>query len=34
MSVNDWSLSVVAGLLAMVIIRLGKHLKYFQNEKP
>ncbi len=34
MSANDWSVSIVAGLLAMVIIRLGKHLKYFQNEKP
>ena len=33
MSVADWVVSIGAGLLAMVIIRLGKHLKFFQNEE-
>lgn len=33
MSVADWAVSIGAGLLAMIIIRLGKHLKFFQNEK-
>ena len=32
MSVADWAVSIGAGLLAMVIIRLGKHLKFFKNE--
>jgi len=32
MSVADWGGSIGAGLLAMIIIRLGKHLKFFQNE--
>jgi len=32
MSVADWGVSIGAGLLAMIIIRLGKHLKFFQNE--
>lgn len=34
MSVADWAVSIGAGLVAMVIIRLGKHLKFFQNEEP
>ena len=33
MSALDWAVSVGAGLLAMVIIRLGKHLQFFRNEK-
>jgi len=33
MSVADWTVSIGAGLLAMVIIRLGKHLQFFRNEK-
>ena len=33
MTMADWAVSIGAGLLAMVFIRLGKHLKYFQNEK-
>ena len=33
MSVADWGVSIGAGLLAMVVIRLGKHLKFFQNEE-
>ena len=32
MSFADWAVSIGAGLFAMVIIRLGKHLQYFQNE--
>jgi len=32
MSVADWGVSIGAGLLTMVIIRLVKHLKFFQNE--
>ena len=31
MSVADWGVSIGAGLLAMIIIRLGKHLKFFQH---
>lgn len=33
MSAADWGVSIGTGLLAMVIIRLGKHLEFFQNEK-
>ena len=33
MSAADWGVSIGAGLLAMVIIRLGKHLEFFQNKK-
>ena len=33
MSVADWAVSIGAGLLAMIVIRLGKHLKFFQNEE-
>lgn len=33
MSAADWGVSIGTGLLAMVIIRLGKHLAFFQNEK-
>ena len=33
MSAADWAASVGAGLLAMVVIRIGKHLKFFRNEK-
>ena len=33
MSAADWGVSVGAGLLAMVVIRLGRHLPFFRNEK-
>lgn len=33
MSVADWALSIGAGLLAMVVIRLLRNLKFFQDEK-
>jgi len=33
MSAADWAVSIGAGLLSMIIIRLGKHLAFFQNEK-
>ncbi|WP_353485046.1 cation-transporting P-type ATPase [Haliscomenobacter sp.] len=33
MSVADWALSIGAGLLAMVVIRLLRNLKFFQYEK-
>lgn len=33
MSVADWALSIGAGLLAMVVIRLARNLKFFKNEK-
>lgn len=33
MSAADWATSVGAGLVAMVVIRIGKHLQFFRNEK-
>ncbi len=33
MSAADWATSVGAGLAAMVVIRIGKHLQFFRNEK-
>ncbi len=32
MPVADWGVSIGAGLVAMVAIRLGKYLKFFQNK--
>jgi len=32
MSIAEWAVCVGAGLLAMIVIRLGKHLKFFQND--
>jgi len=33
MSVADWGVSIGAGLLAMVVIRIGRNLPFFKNEK-
>ncbi|HLF62199.1 MAG TPA: HAD-IC family P-type ATPase [Saprospiraceae bacterium] len=32
MSATDWIVSIAAGLLAMVIIRIGKFLQFFRND--
>ncbi len=33
MSVADWGVSIGAGLLAMVVIRIGRNLPFFRNEQ-